>query len=1015
MEEEVTNAIRVAWDPTSDQRLKAAAYEYLTGLRSNPSAWQVCLSLFTRDPPLDDVVRHVGLELVNNTIRSGYLDQQGLATVKENLWQYILNIYGPQGDKSKVDTPAMQNKLTQAMTFLFSVLYAAGWESFFSDFLGLTNIPKNGDMEGHAPGVALYLRILNSVHEEIADQIILRSEEEKSKANELKDLVRVRDMRRIILSWQEILTQWRGKDYSIIEMCLRTIGRWVSWVDISLLVDQTFLSLLYDQVSRTQQQSLGQAEEKVRDATVDTFAEIVGKGMQPGDKIDLIVFLNLDQVISQLITSPALSELRFSSKYDTDFAETVAKLVNITSVDIIKSLEAASLSAEARIRAEELLRAFMQHILRFFSDEYDEVCSTVIPALSDVLGFFRKYAKAHGSLPEQYSRSLGPILGAIVTKVKYDETSSWGEEDDQTDEAEFQELRKRLNNLQQIIFAIDEPMYLEFISNVVGRIFQALEQSGDQLDWRELELGLYEMYQLGDLAVKSGGLYSKKRPVSPAAERLAAMLAKLAESNISGFRHPATQVLYMEICVRYSSFFEMNPSMIPRVLESLLQLVHSPSPKVKLRSWYLLLRFLRQMRFHIGDVAESVIGALQPLLPIMAELSGDNEENDMSSDDVTSENSADTIFVGQLNLFEAIGCISATSAVPVDKQALIAQTIMNPIFSDMESQLPSAKGGDERAALQVHHDIMALGTLAKGYSEWSPGSTSGSPPAQEVSIEFTRVGDATLTALETLNESFQIRTASRFAFSRLIGVIGRNILPQLSRWIDGLVTQSSTKDEMALFLRLMEQVIHGFKGEISDILDTLLTPFMQRVFNGIAEPPAGTDDEIQSAELKREYLNFLLVILNNDLGSILISPRNQGAFETVISMLELFAKDSNDFPTSKMAFLVLSKMATTWGGTDPAKHALPGFDQFMMTRFSPLCWAAAASFNPKDAQAKQALNEAAGLQKTIYSVCGDSYFSWLRETELRSMGMNDDLAGEYLKALMTLDSKGFKHFFQVRL
>ena len=76
---------------------------------------------------------------------------------------------------------------------------------------------------------------------------------------------------------------------------------------------------------------------------------------------------------------------------------------------------------------------------------------------------------------------------------------------------------------------------------------------------------------------------------------------------------------------------------------------------------------------------------------------------------------------------------------------------------------------------------------------------------------------------------------------------------------------------MALFLRLLDQVIFGFKGEVYSILDTLLTPFLERVFSCIAVPAAGTDEEIQLAELKREYLNFLLAVLGNDLGSVILS------------------------------------------------------------------------------------------------------------------------------------------------
>jgi exportin-T len=342
------------------------------------------------------------------------------------------------------------------------------------------------------------------------------------------------------------------------------------------------------------------------------------------------------------------------------------------------------------------------------------------------------------------------------------------------------------------------------------------------------------------------------------------MMLGMVESDIRSFTHPATQLQYMEICVRYSSFFQHHAQLIPGVLESFLQLVHHTNRKVKTRSWYLFQRLVKQLRGLIGNVAQTVVEALGDLLVIQAELPSEGEDGDeMSSED--HEGSADAVFNSQLYLFEAVGVICSTGSVPVDKQVLYIQAVVNPIFADMERNLAAAKANDERALLQIHHDIMALGTLAP---------TSSVPvnlPAAEVSECFCQVAEATLVSLESLKMSFNIRTAARFAFSRLISVLGARILPQLPRWIDGLLTQTSSRDEMALFLRLLDQVIFGFKGEIYSILDTLLTPFLQRVFSSLADPTTGTDDEIQLAELKREYLNFLLAVLNNDLGAVIIS------------------------------------------------------------------------------------------------------------------------------------------------
>ncbi|KAI9849625.1 MAG: pre-tRNA nuclear export protein [Sclerophora amabilis] len=1044
MDAQIENAVEIAWNPTSDQYLKGQAFDFLNGLRSDPSGWQVCLSLATRTSKPSEVVRHVALEIVNNTIQNQQLDEQKLGFVKDNLLEYLVRVYGGLTPEHEIDPPNLQNKFTQTITLLFIALYAHGWGGFFDDFLGLTR-PENGISGGHLAGVVLYLRVLSSIHDEIADVLVNRTPEELKRNNQLKDLIRVRDVQKLATSWQEILSYWRERSDLVLEMCLKVLGRWVSWIDISLIVNEALLNPLFILVGRSGSGTEEGNEDNVRNAAIDTFTEIVGKKMKPAAKLEMIVFLNMASIIAQLSESPPLRSLRNSPNYDTDLADAVAKLVNMTALDIIKILETESIDDNTRNLANEQLQGFFPHILRFFTDEYDEICSDIIPSLTDLLALFRKDAKAKGALAPLYSSMLSPILDAIITKMKYDETSSWSHEDEQTDEAEFQELRKRLQVLQQSVAAVDDSLYTQTISDVVGNTFATLHQRGGQIDWRDLDLALHEMFLFGEMAVKNGGLYNKHRPTSQSAERLAEMMTKMVESGTASFSHPAIQLQYMEICVRYCAFFEVHSRFIPQVLESFIQFVHHDHVRVKLRSWYLFQRFVKHLRSQLGNISQDVIEAINDLLAIKAELpKEDTGGDDNSSED--NDQTVDALFNSQLYLFEAVGCISSTTAVPVEKQVLFANSVSEPLFSDIEKHLGMAKTGDERAVVQIHHDMMALGTLARGFSDWNPGgSTDISAPAQQVSAVFVRVEEAIQVALESLKSSFLIRSAARFAFSRLIGVLGSHILPQLPRWIDGLLSQSSTKDEMATFLRLLQQVVYSFKTEISNILDSLLAPLLQRVFAGLAEPTTGTDDEVQLADLRREYLNFLLVILNNDLGSVLIStaqPANQHIFDTLITTIEHFAKDIKDYPTSRIAFSLFSKMSSQWGGPDiinpldPSQPplskstsngtneapsvpqtniALLGFDRFMIERFSAVSWELPtnAAFNVKDAQARQVLGEVAGLQKAIYAKTGKEFLTWLREVWFPGLRMGQDMAEEYLRALEVLDAKEWRQFFLV--
>jgi exportin-T len=470
----------------------------------------------------------------------------------------------------------------------------------------------------------------------------------------------------------------------------------------------------------------------------------------------------------------------------------------------------------------------------------------------------------------------------------------------------------------------------------------------------------------------------------------------------------------MEICTRYYSFFEDQQRYIPQVLENFVRLVHYDHVRVRTRSWYLFLRFVKTLRAQVGNVAKTVIDSISDLLPIKAEVPGNDADDDMSSDE--SDHSADAVFNSQLYLYEAIGCISSTSATPPADQALYARSVMEPLFSDMSVHMERAKAGDAQAVLQVHHIIMALGTLANGFAETTTGQPNKRPqPHEAVANEFSRASEAILIALNQLNASDDIRTACRSAFSRLLGVLGAAVLPQLPQWIEGLLSRSSSKDEMAMFLRLLEQVVYNFKGEIYNILDLLLTPLLERVFSGLSEPISGTDDEIQLQELRREYVSFIQVILVNDLGGVLVSASNQGIFESLVSSIINIAKTltHGNLVPSRTAFNVLSRMASQWGGPDVATigenptttgapaPAIPGFDRFMIDQFHGLCWSVLQDpgFRPNsDAQSRQILNEIAGIQQVIYAKTGDTFVRHVQGVTFPQLGMD---ATQYLRVLTT--------------
>lgn len=470
--------------------------------------------------------------MINEAIRAGRIDVQSLGFVRETLMVYIRNTYGMNGNAGipTLDPVNIQNKLTQTITYLFMALYCTQWPYFFHDMLALATTAGSTTRDNER-GVTFYLRVLNAVHDEIADVLVLRLPQDQRRNNDLKDLVRQRDAKMVTQSWQEILSFWKDRNANILALCLAAVGRWVAWTDISLTVNDSFLNILFHLV--TPSESADQLDATL--IATETFTEIIGKKTSADDKLELIDVLKLKDVVSQLIDSRGLRELRFTTIYDTDLAEAVAKLVNNTVFDIVKILEGVPDGALTSIRGNAQLNTFLPLVLRFFSDEYDEICSTVIPCLTELLALFRKKAKANSIFCLENAGMLSPILDAVIMKGKYDDDSAWENDDSQTDEAEFQELRKRLQVLQQAIATVNEILYIETVSNLVNRTIETFCSQDGHMDWRDIDLAIYEIYLLGEVGLKNGGLYNKAKPASAAAERLIDMMFKLINSSMCWF------------------------------------------------------------------------------------------------------------------------------------------------------------------------------------------------------------------------------------------------------------------------------------------------------------------------------------------------------------------------------------------------------------------------------------------------------------------------------------------------
>lgn len=140
---------------------------------------------------------------------------------------------------------------------------------------------------------------------------------------------------------------------------------------------------------------------------------------------------------------------------------------------------------------------------------------------------------------------------------------------------------------------------------------------------------------------------------------LGLMLSRMMESEISLFPHPSIPSIYFEVLNRYALFFEQNPKYAQYALQSFLDTrgLFNPVKSIRLRSNYLFLRFVKNLRSVLGPYVESILSVIQDLLVVKSRKLKNLEELSQSSD-----------FDSQIFLFEVVGYLISIESIGEQRQ-----------------------------------------------------------------------------------------------------------------------------------------------------------------------------------------------------------------------------------------------------------------------------------------------------------------------------------------------------------
>ncbi|KAJ1966482.1 pre-tRNA nuclear export protein [Dipsacomyces acuminosporus] len=964
--EQIEEAVHCALNPGSDQAIVAQAMQYCEHVKASPDGWQICLQLFTKVPESTPQARMFALQVIEAMLVSAGAggNQADLATkldvVRDSLLQFVSTQYA--GPKYQAEVAFIKNKLAHSITMLALATYPARWPTFIKDMISLTGIPeatgpvtedsaKSTDVASISPSlVDFLLKVLGSLDEEMVNPTVPRGKAELARNTEIKDAMRVEDVNRMAHVWYNVLVHMSNAHPELAKSTLRLIGVYVSWIDINLIVNQHFMAILFGLLKAP----------VLHNEACHCLTEIIGKGMRPMEKLYLLQFLNVIDVMNQLEVD------------GVEFAEQVGKLANVTGVEL-KAIwvDKDTVTPEARSTAYAMLEQLMPLLLRFLSHEYDEVSSSVFPAINDILSVFKKLQREGSALSESQQGFLSQLLPVLVEKLKYDEDYPWpspgdssshdhdGSLDENDEEAMFEELRRNLRVFIDAIGQIAPALYDTVMLTTAHSIYEqcrqhgasadrAADQSGNgqgQLGWIRAELGVYLTQAYGERlssnkglrfgGTKSGsgqanGASATNAATAASADALSELLTMMIRSGIVSSSHPAIAPTYFENFVRFNGYFDVRREAITPVLTSFLGNtgVRHPYKTVRPRIWYFLHRFIKALpSAALAMYASDFIPAVADLLEIHADPSTISGPGPRTS--------GYGLFDSQLYLFETCGMMLAPAALDDSARMPLLQRLFDPLFSGAQRLMNSKSAeqilDDPQSLLQIHHYLTAIGSIVKGFPDVRVDSKSTSPSSpHQLSAStaqvFLKAADMCIAVLESLKASEVIREAARFTLSRMLSVLGAEALPYLPRLIDGLVTGCAV-EELSDLLGFLGLVVFKFKPHVAPTASELLLPVISKVYGFLDQVAhdgaAGTDESVLLQDLRKAYLTWITAILNSDLDSVFLAPQNRQhlitIFQPIVSQL---AVDSSSPQCQRLAFSIIYKTVLAWMVDPKGWHTL---------------------------------------------------------------------------------------------
>ncbi|BHF68893.1 hypothetical protein SprV_0301193400 [Sparganum proliferum] len=496
--------------------------------------------------------------------------------------------------------------------------------------------------------------------------------EEVSRANSIKDSMRVTCLPAIIHTVTQFMRNLDANepsDRELISSCLQTLGLYASWIDVSLIVNVEFFSILGTLVCCPAPSLLSGISLLLKG--------LVCKGMAPfPDKLSLIIGIwseSLEPVMSvpfiaRVIanappqpSNPRLTDVESESPEVLQFLEDFSTLLGSIGYNLVEAYRYlvssngcggpntvdTSIFSRAPSVGPQALHSALDQCLKKLETVFDvsisflahpdsNVSQGVLPFIGDYLSLLKTGVASDqsGKLPkspttnvqldggkkillelnESRQLKLDRLLRVLLDKIKCPTDANSEEMED------FEEDRQEFLGIVRSIARIHGSLVLKTIQTTLQSILTQLsavnaKDLGDD-NLAHLDACLYLFFSLGEFLKAPRNDHFSQAYVH--GEKMTEIMTSICDSSISSINYFPVQLNFFEIIGRYDKFFNTHPKLLLNVMVAFLdgRGLRNPRANVRCRCAYLFSRLVKSHRTTLAPHAEQILRELEGLLPL---------------------------------------------------------------------------------------------------------------------------------------------------------------------------------------------------------------------------------------------------------------------------------------------------------------------------------------------------------------------------------------------------------------